>query len=93
MITKTSFNAVVLLKIFKAVRMAQKHGIAHVNNRKGNAFLAVRKFVVDNKVVFQIVDHKGNNLKAQITRAAIDLMWSDFVTPFVANFFNERLVY
>lgn len=52
-----------MLNLFKAMREAQKNGVAHVRNKKGNAFLAVRKVTnVKGRISFQVLDSKGNNL-------------------------------
>ena len=60
MFNKTAINAVVMLNLFKAMREAQKNGIAHVRNKKGNAFLAVRKKLRFNgSICFEITNRKG----------------------------------
>jgi hypothetical protein len=93
MITTTSINLSVVKKLFKAMRAAQSQGIAHVYNRKGHAFLAVRKIVTRGKVFFQVLDKNGNNLKGLIAVAVIRLMFLDIVTPSLATTINKRLGY
>jgi hypothetical protein len=93
MITKTSINTTVILKLLKAFREAQKHGIAHVRNRKGNAFLAVRKFIVNGKVFFQVLDKHGNNVKRLITSMVCSFMNADIVSHNVAGLLVDRLAY
>jgi len=63
--TRTSVNPTVIKNILKAVRMAQKHGIAHVLNRKGNAYLAVRKYkdMKTGLIKFSITDINGKNIR------------------------------
>lgn len=63
MLNQTSFTKVVFIKIIKGINEANKNGIAHVLNRKGKAFLAIRKRIVNGKVFFQILDNLGRNVR------------------------------
>ena len=68
MINKTNVNKVVLSNVFKAMKEANKTGKAHVYNRKGNAYLRVRKCKIDNGGVrFLITDRNNNNVVLPLT--------------------------
>ncbi len=73
MFNHTHLNPTVIKNIIKAMASAHKHGIAHVRNRKGDAFLAVRKVVYKGKVFFQVLDRAGNNIRRLIGDRLIDL--------------------
>lgn len=93
MFTKTSINKEVLLKLTKAMADAQHQSVAHVRNKKGHAFMAVRKRVVDGKVLFLVTDRHDNNIKPLVVDQAVSLMHGDVITPATANMFMERLAF
>jgi hypothetical protein len=93
MITKTSFGTAVLKNIIKAMREAQKNGIAHVHNRNGHAFLAVRKFICNGCVTFQILDCQGKNAKPLIAAMATKLMVNNTLAVTTVQLLINRIGY
>jgi len=72
-------NQAVKTKLIKAIVSTKKRGhVHHVNNRKGNAFLAVR---VAPSGLIVVTDQKGRNVKNDL------LAWNDTRTfnHYIAN--------
>ena len=66
---KSHMNQAVKTKLIKAIVSTKKRGhVHHVNNRKGNAFLAVR---VAPSGLIVVTDQKGRNVKNDL------LAWND----------------
>lgn len=99
MLTKTSFTSVVMAKIAKAIILQRKTGrsVVHVRNRKGDAFLAIRRFTYRNKVSFQVTDRNGNNMAQHIGQMlmsmAYDISKPCFIHIKLANFLTRYVGY
>lgn len=91
MITTTSFNKTVILKLLHSMSEAQKDGAAYVYNRKGKAYLAIRRVVVDGRIMFQVSDKKGQNIKNTLFGAIFSLVGKRAITAKVALLFTKRL--
>lgn len=94
MLNTTSFTKAVIIKVAKAMRQAQKtDSVAHVRNRKGDAFLAIRKRVVDGKVLFQVLDKAGRNIAGILTLAAVRLVKGSFIPNSLASILVDRVAF
>lgn len=63
----TNYNPTVIKKVLKACRIAQKRDtVEHVLNCKGQAFLAVRKVKVNDRIMFKVTDKNGINQARKI---------------------------
>lgn len=70
MFTKTSISPVVIMNVLKACKLAMVRDVAHVRNRKGNAYLAVRAIRCGGRLAYEVLDVKGRNV-SQLLKDAV----------------------
>lgn len=89
MLTKTSINRSVIINTLKAMRLAMVQSVAHVRNRRGMAYLAVRSIRCGGRVLFEVTDKSGRNvsklLNDAVKRLSLPASWSNIVANDVAD--------